>query len=274
MKEIRVTTSINFSSNDIASTSPSKTLSSGNYLVDQDSSGLYHVYGKGGGNEATGLVVLTSEGYSTLTKNISESFVTSKNYIVEGIGIKKNTLISLKEKVHTYDFVSIDMTNILSMAQSEEFHNFQSSLPQELIYTEEKEDYGVERKHHITVFYGLPYNEYNFKLIKQYVNRHIKNVELEIKGISFFRLEDKPYDVMKLDINSEALNNIHYFIDDNFENENTFKDYHPHMTVAYIKKGAFTDLEGKSLSFCNDLIGCAEIEYQDIYGDKRVIPIG
>lgn len=201
--------------------------------------------------------------------------ILTKPYIIEGYLLKEKATIVLQEKVHKYDYLSVNMNEILTKEQSEEFHNFLSNLPEEYIYREDN-DYGIERDIHITVYYGLINDGYNFKLIKQFIERNIESIDLAIKGIGFFRHDNSPFDVMKFDIYSEALTKIHNFIDSSFANENTFKEYSPHMTIAYIKKGAFSDnqWEGKNdFSFCNTPIDIPEIEYQDMWGNKKIIYI-
>lgn len=200
-----------------------------------------------------------------------------KDYIIEGLYLKKNINIQLLEKKHTYDYLYVDMNQLLSYEENEEFHKFQSSLPNDYLYVEPNEEYGLERNHHITSFYGLlPGNDYQFKLIKMFIQKEIDNFDLVIKGLSFFRREDKPFDVMKFDIESEALNKIHSYILNNFDNECTYTDYNPHMTVAYIKKGYFNDnqYDGNiNFSFCNKVFSIKEIIYQDIYDNKYPITI-
>lgn len=204
------------------------------------------------------------------------SIVLSKDYIIEGIKLKKSSTFSLQEKIHKYDYVSINMNNVLTKKQIEEFFNFQiNKILPETIYNDNNNpnDFGIENDLHITVFYGLLPNDYNFKLIKQFIRREIESIDLIIKGISFFRKEDSPFDVMKFEIESEALVKIHNFIE-TLSNENTNKIYNSHMTIAYINKGTnvgWNDFD--DFSFCNELIEINEIEFQDTYGNKQIIHI-
>lgn len=204
--------------------------------------------------------------------------ILTKNIFLENKIIKQTSNIQLIEKLHKYDYVYVDMNQLLSYIQNEEFHKFQNELDENLIYTAEDDEYGIDRNHHITLFYGLLHKENSIstrsKLIKQFIYRNIDDFTLAIKEISFFRHDDSPYDVMKFDIESDFLNKVHYFIEESFENENTFKEYQPHMTIAYIKKGAFSEYEGlNTFSFCNTPIVINEIVFQDIYDTKKVITI-
>ncbi len=200
--------------------------------------------------------------------------ITTKPYILEGKSIKENSNIQLCEKLHKYDYMYLDMNNLLTVEQNEEFHTFQSSLNQELIYTEEN-DYGIERNHHITAYYGLLYNQNNLNEIINFI-KPIKSLftpSLMIKGLTFFRNEGVPYDVMKFEIKSSFLTALHESINV-LPNENTFIDYQPHMTVAYIKRGSFIELENKNdFSFCNIEIPIKEIVFQDVYDGKTALYI-
>ena len=200
--------------------------------------------------------------------------ILTKPYIIEGIKLKEKASILIQEKIHKYDYVSINLNEILTKEQLEELYHFQGSLPSEYIYVE-PDDYGIERDIHTTIFYGLKSNEDNFSIIDDYIKTNINSIELTIKGISFFRHSDSPYDVMKFEVESEGMRKIHSYVS-SLPNENTFLDFSPHITIAYIKKGTFTDNQWQgynSFTFCNKPIAIPEIEFQDIYGNKKIIYI-
>jgi 2'-5' RNA ligase len=99
----------------------------------------------------------------------------------------------------------------------------------------ESEKYGKENEQHITLLYGLLTGKYNDDDVEKILSDYTK-INFSIKGIGIFENPDKPYDVVKFDIVSddcgkvnEALKQLPY--------ENDFPDYHPHMTLAYVKKG-------------------------------------
>ena len=194
----------------------------------------------------------------------------SKSYIVENLLIKKNAKVTLTEKLHTYDYLFIDATTFLDKTEAEVIHKFQSNLDTRYIYFGEHEQ-GIERSLHTTLFYGLIPNAYNYKLIKLFIDREIETFDLTIKGISFFR-ENPLFDVMKFEVESEAMQKVHAYIKDTMDNEDTHDLFQPHMTLAYIKKGAFSEWEGyDNFSFCNSIRQVKEIVYQDVYDTKRVI---
>jgi 2'-5' RNA ligase len=45
------------------------------------------------------------------------------------------------------------------------------------------------------------------------------------------------YDVVKIDVESQALRDLNAAISQAFEVTDTYPEYHPHVTIAYVKKG-------------------------------------
>lgn len=97
-------------------------------------------------------------------------------------------------------------------------------------------DDGLEHNPHVTVIYGLHDNAITpaevFNICKTYFINTI-----ELCGISKF--DDNPnYDVIKFDVSNE--NSQLQLLHDKFKefpNTQTYPHYHPHVTIAYVKKG-------------------------------------
>ena len=104
------------------------------------------------------------------------------------------------------------------------------------IYDDESNDYGVENEPHVTVLYGfLPSVKVND--IKKHLNFLSENIKFTITGIGIFPGKgDTPYDVVKFNIKSDDLTKLNK-ICKKIPNEETFPEYNPHMTIAYVKKG-------------------------------------
>lgn len=97
------------------------------------------------------------------------------------------------------------------------------------------EEHGIEEEPHITVLYGfLPSITLN-NIKPLMVDKVIYIDDIRISGLSLF--ENDKYDVVKLDIESDKLHTYNTFFKDTLENECTFPEYQPHITLAYVKKG-------------------------------------
>jgi hypothetical protein len=115
-------------------------------------------------------------------------------------------------------------------------------IPEEDLY-KEGDEYGREMETHITILYG-----FTKELNELDVRRLLKNQNpfwITLTGISKFESKDKPYDVVKYNVESEVLHMLHELAKKMYPNVQTFPEYHPHMTIAYVKKGTFPhDKEG------------------------------
>jgi hypothetical protein len=112
------------------------------------------------------------------------------------------------------------------------------------------EDHGIEQTPHITVLYGF----YSFVMphdVLEVLNT-FKQPSVRFGNIGIF--EDHPdFDVVKIDVESEDLNNMHSELL-NLPNEQTFPTYKPHMTIAYLKKGTAKKYEGINIDFVGDIL--------------------
>ena len=115
------------------------------------------------------------------------------------------------------------------------FLEYQKRIDDSILYTEE--GYGRELYPHITVAYGF-LNEIDYIEMDKYL-KLIPQFEIELGDISIFEADN--YDVLKVDINSIPLTQLHYDLISRFANIQTYPEYKPHMTLAYIKKGMFLD---------------------------------
>lgn len=109
------------------------------------------------------------------------------------------------------------------------------NIPDFMLYTDTEK--GREDDIHVTVKYGI-YGS-NYELIYSYLKK-VKPFYVSIKGISCFEKDD--CDVLKLDVESNQLVNLHNLFKNNVPNKETYPIYHPHLTLAYIKKGYKDDL--------------------------------
>jgi 2'-5' RNA ligase len=104
------------------------------------------------------------------------------------------------------------------------------------LYEVEGEKYGIQTNPHLTLLYGLKPN-ITKEQIEQVLEKSVdgEKIEIEIENIGLF--ENENFDVVKFNIKkTEQLQKLFDYLSQ-LPNENTFPDYNPHMTIAYVKKG-------------------------------------
>lgn len=91
---------------------------------------------------------------------------------------------------------------------------------------------GREKNIHLTLKYGLHnHDPFEFRDIISKTNP----IKVRLKKISVF--ENMDANVVKIDVQSPELIELNKKISDNFKHTNTYLDYIPHITIAYVKPG-------------------------------------
>ena len=113
--------------------------------------------------------------------------------------------------------------------------DLQSKIPNDELYFDDEStnDYGIEKETHVTL---VPCLDNNTDIVK--IKKHLKGIsryKTILTNISLFK-NDK-YDVLKCDAQSVLLKDTNKSITDEFPSHSEFKDYHPHLTIAYLKSG-------------------------------------
>ena len=112
--------------------------------------------------------------------------------------------------------------------------DLQKKIPSRELYTEEdNEDYGLEKQSHVTLVPCLD-NDIDIDKLKSYL-KPIDEYDIVLTDISKFECEK--FDVLKCAVKSKTLKDTNKEIVDKFETHSEYKDYNPHMTIAYMKKG-------------------------------------
>lgn len=181
--------------------------------------------------------------------------------VVSGLDVKfHSTQINLDECMSEKDY---------------RFSHAVADLPDETIFESHpyQTDFndGREQKPHITVLYGLV-NDSDYFAIRKICQAH-GPVDLVIGKIKAFRNPDAEHDVLVHEIQSEGLHRLNAAISQ-FENENRFPDYKPHMTLAYIKKGTCTELEGQATSLTGQVFTANKISFSHVDGYSLDLPLG
>lgn len=102
------------------------------------------------------------------------------------------------------------------------------------IYTVSDNDtYGIQDRPHLTLLYGT-HKEVTSEQVESLL-KNVKPFSIEIDGVDIF--ENKDYDVVKFNVKKNDLLQSIFDSLSTLPNSNSFKDYKPHITIAYVKKG-------------------------------------
>jgi len=147
-------------------------------------------------------------------------FITLENWLVE------------KEKTQSK---KIDYGCVMLYTEVSDWNKYLEIIKKEDIYDDEFKDYGLEHTPHCTLLFGLHLDEVEPEEVKEFM-KTFKPIEVKIKEISMFKNDD--YDVVKYDVPvTEELQMYHDLLERRFTNTQTFPEYHPHMTIAYVLPG-------------------------------------
>ena len=149
--------------------------------------------------------------------------------------------------------------------KSEIWDSFLDKINRKDLYVDENnpDEYGYEIEPHITIVYGILSMENNKDSILTLI-KNFKSFSAQCSGIGIFESTD--YDVVKLNIiPNEQILEYRKILLDNTKNEQTYSEFKPHMTLAYVKKG-----EGKKyieeyknpITFYFDSIVYSDYEYK------------
>lgn len=123
---------------------------------------------------------------------------------------------------------------MIGFDKPEFIQELQNMIPYDELYTEEgSDDYGIENECHVTLVPCLDKHLDVDELKKEL--KELKKYSVLISNISKF--ENEKYDVLKCDVGSAHLFDTNEKICSKFPTFSEYKDYHPHMTIAYMKKG-------------------------------------
>lgn len=103
----------------------------------------------------------------------------------------------------------------------------------ELYIEEENNDYGIEKESHVTL---VPCLNNNVDLVS--LKKHLKDIsEYDAILTDISKFECDKFDVLKCAVKSHNLMETNKDIVKKFETHSEYKEYQPHMTIAYMKHG-------------------------------------
>jgi hypothetical protein len=135
-----------------------------------------------------------------------------------------------------------------------------SNIPDHILYLSSKNDTLHGREHHVhtTVSYGFD-QDITLGIIKQVCV--LPKITVTLGEISAFT-QEKKFDVFKIKIFSDELVQLQKDISSVIGTPgNTYKEYNPHLTLAYIKKGKGDYLYDRNFPLTGSEVTLSEYEY-------------
>jgi 2'-5' RNA ligase len=109
---------------------------------------------------------------------------------------------------------------------------------------------GIQKLIHLTILYGVEEDELDKIKV---IDSTYPEFEIKAKGISYFDNEDSS--VCVIECESERLTEFHNELKEKVSNKDSYPEYKPHITVAYLKPGERVEFEfGDEMEFrINDI---------------------
>ena len=143
-----------------------------------------------------------------------------------------------KQTERDYSWVSV----VVPKAIADKTIRFAKSIPERELYIEQEDKgeiihgkgwkYGVEDDTHITVLWGI-HTKSTQKVHK--ILDEQKGGIIRLGQVGMFEKDE--YDVLKVNIISHALHRLNKSLQENLKFSTSYSDYHPHLTLAYLKCG-------------------------------------
>ena len=106
-------------------------------------------------------------------------------------------------------------------------------IDKEDVFLTEEEGYGIETQPHVTVLFGI-HDYVPLEDVKKFLTP-IKFIKCKTNTISIF--ENENFDVVKFDIEGNYLHQMNEKLREGVDYTTSHPEYHPHMTIAYVKPG-------------------------------------
>jgi 2'-5' RNA ligase len=158
---------------------------------------------------------------------------------------------------HKFSSTHIDMMDV---GRGVSFNKYLKQMAASIPDEELAED-GRETDFHITVKYGL--HTQDADEVRQIVEG-FGPVRYSLGKSSIFPAsKEHPFDVVKIDVESEGLHRLNALLSDSLECTDTHPEYHPHVTLAYVKTG-----EGEKYVGAFDFGGSSNTAWNLVFSDK------
>jgi len=116
-----------------------------------------------------------------------------------------------------------------------EMDDLHAKIEERDIYMEDGDNsYGLENEPHVTLLYGIHSDEVSDDEVMKLLNS-FKSTLNTIKLTKVSKFENSKFEVLKFDAEGDVLHEINSTLCKELPFTTDYPDYHPHMTIAYLK---------------------------------------
>lgn len=103
--------------------------------------------------------------------------------------------------------------------------------------------HGYEHSPHVTIMYGFD-NDFDYTELQSILEKY-PTITFTLGKIGRFENKEKGFDVIKIDVESNELQEIHKALKEKFKDkiDDDYPKYNPHLTLAYIKPGTCKNVD-------------------------------
>lgn len=185
------------------------------------------------------------------------------NHLIENINRIK-LIMNLNENKQVYPYGCV-----MLYFDDSDINNIHSKINPEDLYIEGS-GYGIESEPHCTLLYGLHDDEIEIEDIQKVLDNHTFTT-CKAHNLSCF--ENPKYDVLKYDIKGDSLHETNEELKE-FPYTTEYPNYHPHMTIAYLKPGKGKEYINKLSEEHKEMFIAPQYAvYSDTKGGKHKLPI-
>ena len=167
-----------------------------------------------------------------------------------------------EEKKHDYCCAML----FFEFPKMKEFHSLINK--NDIFFDDSDSSYGLEDEPHTTLLWGL-HDNVKTEQIKEVI-KLFEFGKYKLYNPSLFQNEG--YDVLKFDVMGKNLHDINEKLK-KLPHTSTYPDYHPHMTVGYLKPGKGKQYAEKLKKFKNIELIPTHVVYSKTDGSKDIIEI-
>lgn len=155
---------------------------------------------------------------------------------IEPISTNPGAPVAAQGEGNGYEYSSTQFT--LDAADAKPFQDYGAAIPEDHLYYDTSHaghSYGRENEAHVTLLYGIKDDSHE-AVATAIAPFHAPT--LTFGAVSVFSNQDKPYDVLKVDVDGgQHLQDMYHAVKAGTENHTEWLDYHAHATICYLKKG-------------------------------------